>query len=759
MTTIADEQPEQGQHSGAQGAGTAAASMTRGNSSGPLSARQQELLKSGGYRLLAYGDLGAAFPCGRESTTGTCRRCHPKQDDTDSGRGDGTVPAELVMVLRDKAPQVGPGVRTMVDRFGFLDFDAVAALLSAQTATGETRAAVRDHFERVAAKWPGRLGQIMLAADRATDGLVSELLSVPWPQSSTVTSGPITLRCQLREAGTTREDFQTTITYQQPADTSSTHPDTDGTAGTASAVDGRVTLATFEAVEDMSQMPAWFGYGTPTITPLPDLPGDTPVVALPLQGQFDELFKEVITAEIGGDRNIAELVYASLIWAISATWCAFEGICETHIQECCAPGNLCVAIDYALEDHSVPDPDAVLALARAAVGSYRHPHARYMHITTALTAQNFVRRITARAPRNHGTAARPVTPAEFLRCRWYDGSFYAWLSNIEQARASEAGPLHDTVERAMGQCASAIAAYDLIGRTNDLTDVWTDASEGETFNELLQAVRFGYRGSFVPYARAMTASVSASCACTCPYGFHTDAADMGLGLVVCLVLFPRYNALADYALYCSSLPDLRATIDVFVCRAVPADLDRMVFTPNWQLMDWVAGLEGDDDSLEPPAGSKERAPRQWADRIVDFRRDHTAHDAVRHLLAQGPQAPSAYCAKDRVLRVLATAAPQAEPAALGDAAALVADLWDLVVELRQGNTAPDTAARASSHLTVRIDRLVYTAVRGHPHPTAVALQRATIGYLTCIIQLTGCQLYEVLVAHPHIRRHIALWQA
>lgn len=160
---------------------------------------------------------------------------------------------------------------------------------------------------------------------------------------------------------------------------------------------------------------------------------------------------------------------------------------------------------------------------------------------------------------------------------------------------------------------------------------------------------------------------------------------------------------------------------------------------------WAAG---------PPAGSQERAPQQWANRIVDFRWDAQARDAVRALLAQGPQIPSAYCAHDHVARVLAAAAPQAEHAALHDAATLITDMWNLAVQLHLGHIPPATAASAASHLYLQFDQVTYAAVSRHHNTTAVALQRAALGCPSGILELTGFQLYDTLVANPHVKRRI-----
>ncbi|WKK24002.1 hypothetical protein QZH56_35910 [Streptomyces olivoreticuli] len=628
--------------------------------------------------------------------------------------------AELARVLLDNAPRDRPGARALTDRFGHVHFDAViAALQAAQMPPADRTELLPPSFLDEEARRKDPLGQLVMAVDRATDGLVSELLSVPWPQTPEATSGPVTVRCE-RLGGDTDEDFKITMTYQHPADSAHRR-----SKDTADADLGAVDLATFEAVEDMSQMPAWFGFGTPTLAALPDLPEDTPVVVLPVQSQYDDLFKEVLTSELRGDRNIAEIVYASVIWATSCAWSGFEGICEAHLQACCALGALGIAIDYVLEAQSPIATEAVQALARTAVPSYLGPDAQYMRMSVALTAANFVRRIMLQSmPPGQGRTTARITPTQYIRCRWVDGAIYAWLATMEQARASEEGALYSGVKRAIGQCSSAIAAYDLISRYDDLTDVWTDACTNEPYNELLQAVRHGYRGSFVPYARAVTAIVEASCDCTCPHGFHADAADVGIALCAMMPLLPRYNALAQYATYRCSLPEPGGSIDVFVCRPVPQHLDRMIFTPDWQLMPWVIEATGDWDDPTPPADSAQRAPRQWANRIADFRRDQEARDAVQTLLAQGPQAPSAYCAKDRVLRVLAAAAPHAEPTVLRDAAALIADVWDLAVELHRGHTQPASAARSASHMYVRLDRLTYTAGQRHHNSTAVAVQRA-----------------------------------
>ncbi|MFD7235963.1 hypothetical protein ACFWAT_11710 [Streptomyces syringium] len=715
-----------------------------------LSARQQETLRSGGYRALAYGGPGKPRPCGREDATGWCRYCHPGQKDTRPDKSGGGVEEELARVLLDNAPRDRRGAKALTDRFGHIHFDAViAALLAAQAPPAGRPELLPPGFldEEAARKDP--LGHLLFAVDRATDGLVGQLLAVPWPRTPEATSGPVTVRCE-RPGGDTDEDFRITMIHQDPAD--SGH---GGSKDAAHAVLGAVDLATFEAVEDMSRMPAWFGFGTPTLAALPDLPEDAPVVVLPVQSQYDDLFKEVLTTELGGDRNIAEIVYASVIWATSCAWSGFEGICEAHLQACCALGALGIAIDYVLEAQSPIATEAVRTLARTAVPSYHGPDAQYMRTSVALTATNFVRRIMLQTmPPGQGRMTARVTPTQYMRCRWVDGAIYPWLATMEQARAPEEGALYSGAQRAIGQCESAIAAYDLISRYDDLTDVWTDACTGEPYNELLQAVRHGYRGSFVPYARAVAAIVDASCDCACPHGFHADAADVGIALCAMMPLLPRYNALAQYAIYRSGLPEPDGSIDVFVCRPLPRHLDRMIFTPDWQLKPWVVETTGDWDNPAPPADSARRAPRQWANRIADFRRDREARDAVQALLAQGPQAPSAYCAKDRVLRVLATAAPRAEPAVLRDAAALIADLWDLAVELHRGHTRPADAARSASHLYVRLDRFTYTAVRRHHNFTAVAVQRATIGYVSCILELTGFQLFETLVGSPRVKRHI-----
>ncbi|MER5888092.1 hypothetical protein ABT160_30095 [Streptomyces sp. NPDC001941] len=695
------------------------------------------ILSSGGYRLLAYGEQGSQRPCGREDATGWCGHCHPGEYPD-----EGDVVTDFARVLSELATHDGAGHKTVIDKFAYVDYHTLVSALTEANGDVEHKG---DKGAYRGLRLSPRLTQTIATVDRVTGGLIADLLSVPWSQVSAVFHHPVGMICEtITEAGI-RTELQFRLVYR---DTSDPAPD---------AIPGGPYITPFATIESMSGIPEWFGWKTTLVTATPEtraLPeSERPVVGIPSKGRYDEQFKEVIMTELGVDRQVAEILYATTEWGSPAGWSAYDGICGDHLQVISGLTSLCVGIDFAQEPYSHLHPGALRDLAVGSVAAYRRADAAYLRRSVGVAAQSFLRRHQQARP---DVAEAPLTPEEYVRCRYLDGGVYPWYTIIDQARAGRKGLLHGRIQRVIDQCPGAIAGLDLVMRFNDATDVWNDAHEGESYNELVQAVRYGYRGSFVPVTRALTAGCDVSCACVCPYAYHAEASDSGVGMVAYVCLIPRYNALASYAIYQEAVPDPES-IDAFVCRPVPSDLQRMIFTPDWQIQPWVINATGDPESFAPPPGSQGRAPEQWANRIVDLRRDPQARDKIMVFLAREcDQAPSAYCAKDTVRHVIKTAAPLAGHELLDDAAVLVASMWNLAVQLHHGQTPPEEASRMSARMFLRMDKLQYVAVRRQDNATATAVQRATMGYLSCIIELTRFRVFDRMVAYPHIARQIVL---
>ncbi|HEY4458396.1 MAG TPA: hypothetical protein VGN81_29050 [Pseudonocardiaceae bacterium] len=192
----------------------------------------------------------------------------------------------------------------------------------------------------------------------------------------------------------------------------------------------------------------------------------------------------------------------------------------------------------------------------------------------------------ALATTSHRGHAEPVTPADYVRARAWDGAvapYYRLMLGTADYRhlSDERGAFASAL-----RCQAIQRATDNVMRYNDITDVVPDYAHHESFNELLLATALRGPGCLTGFGTALAELTDAVLECQCGLPGHEEAAEMSMGTCLWYLLIPRYNVrkqLAAYqaaggviaGAYAMPAPGMRS----LGCAVAPGD---NMFTDDWE---------------------------------------------------------------------------------------------------------------------------------------------------------------------------------
>jgi hypothetical protein len=198
------------------------------------------------------------------------------------------------------------------------------------------------------------------------------------------------------------------------------------------------------------------------------------------------------------------------------------------------------------------------------------------------------------------TDAGPVTPAEYVRARAWDGAvapyYRLMLSTTHyQHLSDERGAF-----RSASSCQVLKRATDNVMRYNDITDAVADYSHHESFNELLLALALRGHSAVRGFGSALGELTDAVLECRCGEPGHEEAAEMSMGTCMWYLLIPRYNVRQQLRAYTRAggelahayaLPDPGSRSAG--CTLLPGDnLYADDWTPLWQPVTRTADERG-----------------------------------------------------------------------------------------------------------------------------------------------------------------------